>query len=140
MAQRQLKQETTEDVATKSLADAGSIHTERTVKTSRGTFAEIQAEFDMALLDEFKPYHEGEKLPEPIVGVNKKGVRFMKKPAEPRFCFQGNDLVKIQRGLNGKKVSLFWTFKQVGKPETAQRDALHRKLRSYLRKRGIPGA
>lgn len=140
MAQRALKEESVEEQEKPELIQAGSMHTERPVKTSQGSYTDVPGQFDMALLDSFKPYLDGDKLPQPVVGVNRKGTRFLKKPAEPRFCFQGNDLLKVQQGINGKKISLFWTYKQVGKPETASRDALHRRIRAYLRKRGIPGA
>ena len=140
MAQRALKTEEPTEKAPTELTQAGSMHTERPVKTSQGTYTEVPDQFDMALLDSFKPYREGDKLPQPVVGVNKKGTRFLKKLAEPRFYFQGNDFLKVQQGINGKKVSLFWTFKQVGKPETSQRDSLHRRIRAHFRKKGIPGA
>lgn len=103
------------------------------VKTSNGQNAEIDPEaYDLSTLDNFAPYKEGEPLPSPVIKTNRKGIRYVSKEAEPKFLFRGNEFIKVQRGLGGKKTSLFWTYKD-DKP-------LHRRIRAYLRKKNFPGA
>lgn len=109
------------------------IRTSRIVKTHRGDEATVESEgFDLAVLDTFKPYHDDEPLPRPITAKNSKGMIFIKKPAEPRFYFDGNDFMKVQLGIHGKKLSLFWRY-DAEKP-------VHKKIRAYLRRKGMPGA
>jgi hypothetical protein len=107
--------------------------TSRIVRTVTGQQAQIDPEgFDFSTLDDLKPYRDGEVLPEPVIKTNKKGITFLKKPGEPRFFMQGNELIKVYRGLNGKKRKLFWVCNPT-KP-------LHKRIRKYLQKKGIPGA
>lgn len=120
-------------VVEKDATTATSMSTSKVVKTHRGDEATIQAEgFDLAVLDQFKPYHDDEPLPRPISAKNSKGQVFIKKPAEPRFYFDGNDFLKVQMGLHGKKTSLFWRYKE--------KIPVHKKIRAYLRRKGMTGA
>ena len=101
--------------------------------------------FDTSILDGFLPYRKDESLPEAIIKTNKRGNRYVEKQAEPRFYFFGNEFRRVQIGLGGKKTSLFWTYKGDA-PNPIKSDMsndvrpLHRQIRSYLRKKGIPGA
>jgi len=132
---RKLKDEKEGDTIT---ADAENkevtgISTSKVVKTHRGDEATIEKEgFDLTVLDSFKPYEDGEPLPRPVTAKNSKGIIFIKKPAEPRFYFEGSDFMKVQLGIHGKKLSLFWRY-------DAEK-SVHKKIRAYLRKKGIPGA
>ncbi len=108
------------------------------IKTTNGVGETEPEGFDLKLLDQFMPYHDGDALPPPIVKTNKKGVRFLHKAGEPRFFFQGNELIKVYRGLGGKKTQLFWSYKE--KTKEGNPNTLHQRMRKYLRKRGIPGA
>lgn len=120
-------------VVEKNVTTATSMSTSKVVKTHRGDEATIQAEgFDLNVLDQFKPYHDDEPLPRPISAKNAKGHVFIKKPAEPRFYFDGNDFLKVQMGIHGKKTSLFWRYKET--------IPVHKKIRAYLRRKGMTGA
>jgi hypothetical protein len=114
-------------------SQANGMRTSKVVKTHRGDEATIEAEgFDLAVLDTFKPYHDEDPLPRPVTAKNSKGTIFIKKPAEPRFYFEGTDFIKVQMGIHGKKISLFWRYNET-KP-------VHKKIRAYLRRKGMPGA
>ena len=107
--------------------------TQKFVKTSSGQEAGIDPDsYDLSTLDGFTPYKEGEPLPSALIKTNRRGIRYIAKQAEPRFMFRGNEFIKLQRGLGGKKTSLFWTYKE-SKP-------LHRRIRAYLRNKNFPGA
>jgi len=102
-------------------------------------------DFNFSDLDNFKPYIEGEVLPPAVTKVNRKGVRYLEKSGEPRFYFNGNEMIKVFIGLGGKKTTLYWTYKgDAANPIKSDMSndirPLHRKIRAYLRKRGIPGA
>lgn len=110
----------------------------KVLKTSSGYAEVMQRSEDLSYLDQFKAYIPGEPLPEPIIKKNSKGIRYVHKNGEPRFYFRGNEMVKVYRGLGGKKTQLFWTFKGNDKnPEIAKE---HQRIRNYLRAKGIPGA
>ncbi len=105
----------------------------RLVKASKGELAVIDERVnDLSIYDGFKGYDPDEKLPEPEIKTNTKGIRFLKKAGEPRFMFRGDEFIKVYRGLGGKKTTLFWRYNQ--------QNSEHRRVRSYLKKRGIPGA
>lgn len=136
MANRKLKDDTEDSTTTvveKEITNTTGIRTDRVVKTHRGDEATIQSDaFDLAVLDTFKPYNEDDALPRPVTAKNSKGIVFIKKPAEPRFYFNGTDFIKVQMGIHGKKVSLFWRYDE--------KKTVHKKIRAYLRKKGMPGA
>lgn len=106
---------------------------QRVVRTTEGSQAEIDPEsYDLTSLDNFKPYIDGEKLPEPLIKKNTKGISYLNKPGDPRFYFNGDEFIKVYRGLAGKKTVLFWRYN--GKK------ALHRRIRNFFRQKGFPGA
>ena len=105
----------------------------RIVRTSSGSVATVDPEgYDLRSLDSIKPFKEGEPLPKADISTNRKGIRFVKKYGDPRFYFQGNELIKIYRGLGGTKKVLFWSYRE--------KKPLHRQIRSRLKQLGIPGA
>lgn len=101
--------------------------------------------FDLRTLDTWKPFHNNEPLPQPVFKINKNGTRYVAQHAEPRFFFNGNELLKVQVGLSGKKTSLHWSYKgDHNKPYETETHKdirpLHRAIRMRLRQNGIPGA
>lgn len=105
----------------------------------------VREDFDFDMLDDMKPYLTSEELPPAVTKVNRKGVAFLEKSGEPRFYFNGNEYIKVWNGLGGKKTKLHWTYKgdcNVPVKTSTSNDIrpLHRKIRSYLRQKGIPGA
>lgn len=109
-----------------------SLPRDQVVKTNNGTGVVQQTGFNFKTLDGMKGYKEGEKLPEPIIATNRKGTRVLKKPGEPRYYFNENELIQVHRGLGGKKKKLWWVYNKK-KPLDVQ-------IRKYLRNMGIPGA
>lgn len=101
--------------------------------------------FNFSDLDNFKPYHEDEVLPPAVTKINRKGVRYLEKSGEPRFYFNGNEMIKVYNGLGGKKTTLYWTYKgdsahPIRSDMSNDIRPLHKQIRAYLRKKGIPGA
>jgi hypothetical protein len=130
---RKLKDEEGEELTDGSVAVAERDITQLNGMQTSSDPERIKAEvFDFKALDSFKPYRDDEPLPRPQVAKNTKGKTFIKKKAEPRFYFEKDDFQKVEMGLNGKKISLFWRYKE--------KIPVHRKIRAYLRKRGMPGA
>ena len=78
-----------------------------------------------------KPYVEGEQLPPAIVKTNSKKISYVVKPGEPRFYFNRNELIMVYMGLS-KKRKLWWVYDE--------KKPVHKKIRTALRKQGIPGA
>lgn len=114
-------------------------------KLFRNSKAENELTFDFSTLDHFLPYRKDEDLSPPIIKKNSKGIHYLLTAGEPRFYFQGNEFIKVYRGLGGKKTVLFWTYKGDSPHEIKSEISndirpLHRRMRAYLRKRGIPGA
>lgn len=106
---------------------------QKIVRTVEGSQAEIDPEsYDLSSLDNFKPFNPSEKLPSPVIKKNAKGISYLNKPGEPRFYFNGDEFIKVYRGLGGKKTVLFWTYNA--------KKALHRRIRNYFKQKGFPGS
>lgn len=131
---RKLRGEDTEVLETKEPV----MPSRKVVKTSKTDFALVDPQdFDLGSFAGMKPYNEIDPLPEPVIKTNRRGIRYLSKPGEPRFYFHGNELIKIYRGLSKKRM-LFWTFRPLN--NNGERNHLHIKIRNHLKKLGIPGA
>lgn len=108
------------------------IETETTVRTQSGRVEAVPKDgFSFDQLKTLKPYHMGDKLPPPELKRNRAGKVFVTKVGEPRFYLKGNKLMKTHMGMFGRKEEIF----KLLKPEKFR---LHKQIRTYLVKQGIP--
>lgn len=130
MEQRKLKEEAEETLV---VDKTPSMPKSKMVRTANGSVGIVDPDgFDFSSLDGMKGYLDGDVLDEPEIKTNKKGMRFLKKAGAPKYYFNKNELIKVYRGLGGKKRSLFWIYND--------KKALDKKIRMKLRQMGIPGA
>lgn len=90
--------------------------------------------FDMSKLESIasRPYRVGETLPPAEKKISDRtGVEVVVKPGDPRFYFQGNELIRIWMDRT-KKRRLFWQYKPKNK--------VHVSIRKWLKSKGFPGA